>query len=476
MALVFKDRAMEVATSTGTGTITLAGAVSGYQALSAVGDGSLVDYTIEAVDSNGIPTGAWEVGQGTYTLSGTTLSRTTIYASSNGGSAVSFAAGTKRVFCTLPENRVTQIDYLDTNQTIASVKTFAPPARTSGSAPWWAAQTPADTTLTAGTEAIGMQFGGDGSQAQVQRQWSTGALSTQREFVFIAPKYKAVGASVFTNVATVAITGAPFADTNVTETNPYAFWVQAGKAQFDGQLQTAAGSVGSPAVSIGAANCGFYTSFGSALYAVTQGVSTVSLTQATINAGYGIQIRASDGFGWGAIASAADTWLLRPAAKVIAANGWVQQAGGRARVIADQTENAGTLKSMGLTTDGTNPISLIAGRKYTGRMVVKCVNSTATEGIQFDFNGGSATMTSFWAGAGILASGGTDVIGTNISTSLAGVINFTTFTGESVVIFEISLVCNAAGTFIPRFAENTSAIGTATVRLGSWLWMEDMPA
>jgi hypothetical protein len=150
--------------------------------------------------------------------------------------------------------------------------------------------------------------------------------------------------------------------------------------------------------------------------------------------------------------------------------GWLQNSAGRARLTADVTESAGTLTNL---TDLT--LTLIAGRKYTGRMVVKCVNSVATEGVQFDFNGGTATMTNFWAGAGILASGGSDVVGTNISTSLAGAINFTTFTGESVVIIEVSLVCNAGGTFIPRAAENTHAAGTATFRLGSYLFMEDSP-
>jgi hypothetical protein len=154
----------------------------------------------------------------------------------------------------------------------------------------------------------------------------------------------------------------------------------------------------------------------------------------------------------------------------ITAKGWVQNTPGRARLTADVTENAAALKNL---TDLS--LTLVAGRKYTGKLVVKCLDSVAAEGIQFDFNGGAATMTNFWAGAGVLASGGTDVIGTNISTSLAGVINFTTLTGESVVVIEISLVCNAGGTFIPRFAQNTHAAGTATARLGSYLWLEDSP-
>ena len=100
MALVLKDRVKETTTSTGTGTITLAGAVSGFQSFSAIGDGNTTYYAI--VDA---ATGDWEVGVGTYTASGTTLSRTTVLSSSNAGSPVNFGAGTKDVFVTYPSSR-----------------------------------------------------------------------------------------------------------------------------------------------------------------------------------------------------------------------------------------------------------------------------------------------------------------------------------------------------------------------------------
>jgi hypothetical protein len=165
-----------------------------------------------------------------------------------------------------------------------------------------------------------------------------------------------------------------------------------------------------------------------------------------------------------------DTTMSRLAPGVFGVNKWLQNAAGRARNTADVTNATATMANL---TDLT--LTLIAGRKYTGKFSVKCVNSVAAEGIQFDFNGGAATMTSFAAGAGILASGGTDVVGTNISTSLSGVINFTTLTGESWITIEMTMVCNSAGTWIPRFAENTTVTGTATVRLGSFVWLEDSP-
>jgi len=100
MAFVLKDRVKETTTTTGTGTVTLAGAVSGYQSFSAIGDGNTTYYTIA-----GQGTSEWEVGIGTYTSSGTTLSRTTVLASSNSGSLVNFSAGTKDVFCDYPAGR-----------------------------------------------------------------------------------------------------------------------------------------------------------------------------------------------------------------------------------------------------------------------------------------------------------------------------------------------------------------------------------
>jgi hypothetical protein len=95
MPLVVKDRVQETTTTTGTGTITLAGAVSGFQSFSAIGNGNTTYYAI-------VLGSEWEVGLGTYTLSGTTLSRTTVLESSNSGSLVNFSAGTKNVFVTYP--------------------------------------------------------------------------------------------------------------------------------------------------------------------------------------------------------------------------------------------------------------------------------------------------------------------------------------------------------------------------------------
>jgi hypothetical protein len=93
----FYDRVLMSSTTTGTGTLTLGSAITGYQAWSVLGNGNSAYYYIEGVDGSGVPSGEWEVGIGTYTTSGTTLSRDSILASSNSGSVVSLSAGTKRV-------------------------------------------------------------------------------------------------------------------------------------------------------------------------------------------------------------------------------------------------------------------------------------------------------------------------------------------------------------------------------------------
>lgn len=101
MPLVVADRVRETTTTTGQGTVTLAGAVTGFQTFAAIGNGNTTYYTIA-----GQGTSEWEVGIGTYTAAGTTLSRDTVLASSAGGTTkTTFSAGTKDVFVTYPASK-----------------------------------------------------------------------------------------------------------------------------------------------------------------------------------------------------------------------------------------------------------------------------------------------------------------------------------------------------------------------------------
>jgi hypothetical protein len=93
--ILYADRVQETTTTTGTGTVTLAGAVSGFQTFSSVmTTGQSVFYCITSGT-------AWETGVGVYTTSGTTLSRVTVFESSSSGSLITLS-GTSNVFLTLP--------------------------------------------------------------------------------------------------------------------------------------------------------------------------------------------------------------------------------------------------------------------------------------------------------------------------------------------------------------------------------------
>jgi hypothetical protein len=105
MTLVLKDRVKEQTTTTGTGTVTLGGAVSGFESFSAVGNGNTTYYAIVHQTAD-----EWEVGLGTYTAAGTLLSRDTILESTNSDAAVNFSAGTKDVFVTYPSDKAIYAD------------------------------------------------------------------------------------------------------------------------------------------------------------------------------------------------------------------------------------------------------------------------------------------------------------------------------------------------------------------------------
>jgi hypothetical protein len=113
--LVLKDRVKESSNTTGTGTFSLGGAYSGFQSFSVIGNSNTTYYAIVNLSA-----AEWEVGIGTYTASGATLSRDTILESSNSGSAVNFSAGTKDVFCTYPAEKSITTDILATPPAIGA--------------------------------------------------------------------------------------------------------------------------------------------------------------------------------------------------------------------------------------------------------------------------------------------------------------------------------------------------------------------
>ena len=106
MALVVADRVQETTSTTSTSDYVLLGAAAGYQSFGAVlANGDTTYYAITN-DTD------WEVGIGTYSTTGPTLARTTILASSSGGSAVSWGVGVKNIFISYAASKSV---YLDTS-------------------------------------------------------------------------------------------------------------------------------------------------------------------------------------------------------------------------------------------------------------------------------------------------------------------------------------------------------------------------
>jgi hypothetical protein len=159
---------------------------------------------------------------------------------------------------------------LTTTQTISGAKTFTSTAgliitqaAAATSSPTALTVTPgAHTACTASTESIGANF-----NMSASKQWATGALATQREVLIQAPTYTAVGASVFTDSATLAIDNSPQAGANVTLTNSYSIWIQAGISRFDGNVSLGANvdlscAAGTTAVDLSNATGTFQTGTG----------------------------------------------------------------------------------------------------------------------------------------------------------------------------------------------------------------------
>ena len=107
MALVVYDRVQETTTTSGTGSVTLLGAVSGFQSFAVVGNTNTTYYTL----TDGAQ---WEVGIGTYSTSGPTLARTTVLSNSNGNtSPITLSGGTSQVFVTYTAEKSVNLDASD---------------------------------------------------------------------------------------------------------------------------------------------------------------------------------------------------------------------------------------------------------------------------------------------------------------------------------------------------------------------------
>lgn len=197
------DSVWQITTTVGTGTLSLGAAVAGYRSLAvAVADGDLtagdtVPYRIEAVDSNGNPTGDFEVGSGVVGSGGTTLSRITVDTSSNSDSLVSFSAGTKYIFLT--EIIITQSLGTAAYQDSSAFDTAGAAAAAQ------AASQPVDSDLTAiaalSTTAYGRAFLALADAAAGRTALGLGTLATQNG------TFSGISSGTNTGDQTITLTG-----------------------------------------------------------------------------------------------------------------------------------------------------------------------------------------------------------------------------------------------------------------------------
>jgi hypothetical protein len=178
-----------------------------------------------------------------------------------------------------------------------------------------------------------------------------------------------------------------------------------------------------------------------------------------------------------AVASGVDIGLTRLAANVyglfkdtsLTSGGWLQNSGGEASLAANYTNATATLSATNLS------YTVISGRHYNFDLEVHLTESTAADGVQIAFDGGSAAATDFVVDCDITNTGGAVAMANSFATALATVINATTTT----VTTQTGLHCHGmftpsgAGTFILRAAQNTHSTGTLTFLKGSSLAMRD---
>ena len=152
MALVLADRVKETTTTAGTGTVTLLGAVTGFQSFAVIGNANTTYYTITARTGT-----EWEVGIGTYTLSGTTLARTTVLANSAGTqpTALTFSAGTKDVFVTYPSSKSVNLDASGNATALGTPAAFVGTNITGTASGLTAGNVTTNANLTGGVTSVG---------------------------------------------------------------------------------------------------------------------------------------------------------------------------------------------------------------------------------------------------------------------------------------------------------------------------------
>lgn len=406
------------------------------------------------------------------------------------------------------------------NAVAATIFAFNPDVRTSGSSSYFRVKTPADTTLAASTESIGIQIAGSASAATISRQFSTGAITIQREIVCVAPTYAFVGASTITTAATLAVTAAPIAGTNATITAPFAILIQSGS------LGLPQGSASNPAIR-DATDTGSTTGF---YFRSTGGTASIdAVTGSTVRFALnqnGFQIASGGAYGISSgdpAVSAPDVSIVRSAANVmrvtngstgagslilgtsagaIGTNGAgvlaftlstaplnfptdtvqlfskdaaaadaqllvANEAGKIARVtgtsfyVTSQFDKTSSTTLSDVPMDGT--INVEASTRYSFEAVVYTTSNVAA-GVKFAISGTATATTIIYEAivdnaAAISAQTRATALGTAVGAVTAVTVAYCRITGTILV--------NAAGTLTLQFAQNVSNAAASSVLIGS---------
>jgi len=193
-----------------------------------------------------------------------------------------------------------------------------------------------------------------------------------------------------------------------------------------------------------------------------------------VRLGSGAQINWADNASSGG--GTEDSGLTRLAAGVIGAtlgttssNGWIRNSAGEIALNADYTNATATFSSTALS------VTVISGRTYNFSMNLTFADSTAADGAQFDFNGGSAAATNFRVHCMSTNAAGAILAQSNAAATALATANAVTL----ALTTQANLVCNGTfvpsgnGTFIVRAAQSAHTSGTLTVHRGSWLSVKD---